>query len=299
MKSLFPFILVILVFGCSDKKTVKPDVTGFEMVDVTTVQIKMDKEVNETSGLAKMDSTYWTHNDSGGEAVIYQISVPAGQVIRKVEIDGVKNHDWEELTYDSMYLYIGDFGNNLGGRKNLMIHRVSITDISNMDIVTPETISFSYPDQEKYYRGYNHNHDCESMITYGDSIYLFSKNWLDKRCKLFALPKEPGSYAARLISEFDSKGTVTAAVLSEDEQHLYLLGYNPGVGFDPFVWSITNWSGENFLSGAKERRNIKVRRQMEAIEVINNKDLLLSAEHEGTGYPALFRLNGDAFGEAH
>lgn len=267
---------------------VVPDTSIYETAPLDTIQYQLDKVINETSGLVKIGDGYWTNNDSGGEPAIYQFDPLSGDVIRTVRVNGVKNHDWEELTSDSTYIYIGDFGNNRGNRKNLAIYKVLISEVLSKDEVEAELIQFSYPDQTAFYSGYNHNHDSEGMITFGDSLYLFSKNWQDMRCKLYALPKDPGTYEAHMISEFDSRGTITAAALSDDQQEIYLLGYNPGVGFDPFVWTLRDWHGTDFLSGDRVRKNFSVRRQMEAIIMSNDSTLYITSEDEDGGYPSLF-----------
>ena len=109
--------------------------------------------------------------------------------------------------------------------------------------------------------------------------------------KLYSLPKNPGTYVANLIASSDARGTLTAAALSEDESQLYLLGYNPGDGFDPFIWTVTDWSGSNFLSGEMERQNITNRRQTEGIIMADENTLFISAENESGGYPIPLKLN--------
>ena len=197
----------------------------------------------------------------------------------------------QDETQDEKYIYVGDFGNNMGNRRNLLIYIVDIADVLSQQEVEAQEIHFAYPDQNSFYNGYNHNHDAESMIAYGDSLYLFSKNWQNMRSKLYALPKEAGTYQAHLISEFDSRGTLTAAALSDDHHSLYLLGYNPGDGFHPFIWIIRDWQQNDFYSGDKVRYNFPVNLQTEAIIMANDSTLYISAENEDGESPSLYSFS--------
>lgn len=284
--------LMLCIISCHQRESrVVPDTSEFNYKTLDTVQLHMDKIINETSGMVRIGETFWTHNDSGGEPALYQFDPKSGQITNKVTIKGAKNYDWEELANDSTHIYIGDFGNNLGNRKNLLIYKVLTADVLSDKEVEAEKIHFVYPDQNSFYNGYNHNHDAESMVAYGDSLYLFSKNWQNMRSKLYALPKSAGTYEAHLISEFDSRGTLTAAALSDDLQTLFLLGYNPGDGFDPFIWIIRDWRGNDFYSGVKQRYNFAGNLQTEAIIMANDSTLYISSENEAGESPSLFSFS--------
>jgi hypothetical protein len=288
---LLPICLLMMAACHNSKDRVQPDTSIYKTITLDTVQVQLSKVIEETSGLARVDSTFWTLNDSGGEPALYQFDPISGEVLRTVMLSGAENKDWEDMTTDSTYVYVGNFGNNFGNRKDLKIYKARISDLLAQDEIEVEEIEFSYPDQETFSNGYGHNHDCESIIAYGDSLYLFSKNWQDMRTKLYSLPKTPGSYVAHMISTVDTRGTLTAAALSDDQSKLFLLGYNPGDGFDPFVWTVSDWQGSDFLTGKMERTNISNRRQTEAIVMADESTLYISAENEQGGYPILYKLN--------
>jgi len=260
------------------------------IIELNTLQTQLSKEVDENSGLVRIGDQFWTHNDSGGKAAIYQIDPQSGEVLKTVTIENAQNRDWEDLAADEQHLYIGDFGNNRGGRKDLVIYKIALADLIKSTTATAEVISFSYTDQDKYYNSYQHNHDCEAMIAKGDKLYLFSKNWLNKKCKLYELPKTAGNYSISPISEFDAQGTITAATLSDKGEELFLLGYIPGQGFDPFIWRISDWGNNQFFAGEMKRIDLKPRRQTEGISLYKDSLLLISAEAEGNGFPTLFTL---------
>jgi len=291
MKVFCSLLMISIIAACNRQERVQPDISIYTTITLDTVQAKLSKTIKETSGLARIDSTFWTLNDSGGEPALYQFDPYSGEVLRTVFFNGAINKDWEDMTTDSNFVYAGNFGNNFGNRKDLKIYKAQISDLLSKDEIAAEEIAFSYPDQKDFFNGYGHNHDCESIIAYGDSLYLFSKNWQDMQTKLYSLPKTPGTYVANLISSTDTRGALTAAALSDDQSQLYLLGYNPGDGFDPFIWTVSDWSGTNFLNGSMERKNITNRRQTEGIVMADDQTLFISAENESAGFPILFKLN--------
>src|SRR4051812_26285025 len=81
--------------------------------------------LKETSGLIYTDGGLWTLNDSGNSPAFYQIDESTGATLKTVNISNATNVDWEDLTADDTYFYIGDFGNNASGdRTDLKIYRV-------------------------------------------------------------------------------------------------------------------------------------------------------------------------------
>ena len=164
---------------------------------VVTAQVSaaispLPAEVRESSGLIFFDGMYWTLNDSGNLPCLYALDVDDGHLLRTVCMEGVPNIDWEELTQDEEHLYIGDFGNNRGTRKDLRIYKINKKDIpagENVTVSRFDTIMFSYAIQEDFdKRTHQHNFDCEAMLALNDSLFLFTKNWEDQRTVLYACP---------------------------------------------------------------------------------------------------------------
>ncbi len=46
------------------------------------------------------------------EALLYGLNPETGEILQRIEIENVKNRDWEDITIDETYFYVGDFGNN-------------------------------------------------------------------------------------------------------------------------------------------------------------------------------------------
>jgi len=98
--------------------------------------------LDETSGLILWNKRLWTHNDSE-DLNIYALDTINGNILQSVQLTGTVNKDWEEISHDKDYIYIGDFGNNSGGnRTDLKILKISKNSISAGQPVI-ETINFS------------------------------------------------------------------------------------------------------------------------------------------------------------
>ncbi|MBM9537994.1 hypothetical protein [Desulfobulbus alkaliphilus] len=253
-------------------------------------------EVHETSGLLFYDSRLWTFNDSGGEPVLYAIDQSNGTVTQRVRVNNVHNHDWEDITRDDTYLYVGDFGNNAGTRTNLAVYKVPLAALpkSGDAEVEAEIIRFRYPDQVSFAPSRTHNFDCEAMIAAGDFLYLFSKNRGDLRTNLYRIPKKPGNWVAETLDNFNSGGLVTGADFTKEHNEVILTGYNRFRGeYIPFLWLLFDFKGFNFLDGNKRRIELFDLKapQVEGVTYTTDRDVFLSAE-AGKSFKAMaYRFN--------
>jgi len=289
MKYMYSLICIGLLIGCKSGDKENIQLTAFEFVPFEKIA-DLDSAIKETSGITKDGKTIWTLNDSGNPNEIYQFDMQ-GKILHRVEISGSTNTDWEDMTSDSTDLYIGNFGNNVGKRKDLKIYGVTLDSLASKSTEVELEISFSYAAQVEFPGNYDHNFDCEAMVSYGDSLYLFSKSWKDEICMIYSLPKMAGNFKLRAKDQFDSKGVITGAALSPLEDRLCLLGYNFTRGaFDPFIWIFSDFEGADFFGGQKIRYNLDSKRQMEAVEWVSDSTLYITAEEENRGSPSLFRM---------
>lgn len=213
--------------------------------------------LNETSGLTWWDKKIWTHNDSGNDPLIYALDNATGNIIKTVAIKNASNIDWEDMAQDEKYIYIGDFGNNANGnRTNLKIYKIKKKDIKAKDSVNAEIINFAYADQIDFTpKGSNNtNFDCEAMITFGDSIFLFSKNWVDNKTRLYKLPKTPGTYSAENMADLDVQGLITGADIVAEQKIIILTGYSSSI--TPFIYLLYDFSGNDFFVANKRKISI-------------------------------------------
>ncbi len=126
--------------------------------------------IDESSGIeTDGDGIRWTHDDSGGDNVIYGISAD-GSLMRTIQLNGVTNTDWEEMTCDDEgNLYICDVGNNDNIRTNLRIHIIPDPSTIAADTVTPSTIFYTFEDQTAFPPpAAEMNYDVEAVIVHGE-----------------------------------------------------------------------------------------------------------------------------------
>lgn len=228
---------------------------------------EIDSKISEGSGLTAWNGKLWTHNDSD-DSRIFALDTVDGKVIDAFMVPA-KNKDWEEISHDNDYFYLGDFGNNAGKRDTVRIYRIKKTDISSKSI-TLSTISFAWPNRI--------NPDCEAMVVLNDSIYLFTKEWkTERQTRVFSLPKQPGKYEAKYKSTLKTRVLITGASFHEDKKRLVLCGYN--LVLRPFLLVFENISGTDFFSGKSRRIKIKKRfRQVEGIATFDGNRYHLISE---------------------
>jgi hypothetical protein len=310
-RSLLLFLLLIgpavqasaQVSGCTD-----PQALNFDSLAIvndgscmypstSTVPKKMVRslsvELRETSGLIFWNNALWTHNDSGGEPVLYKLDTLNGKVLQRVTLVNALNIDWEEIAQDESHVYIGDFGNNLGNRKDLRIYAVSKTEIpSDGDgEASASVINFSYADQQNFDPANRSNdYDCEAMVAFGDSLYLFTKNWANQQSRLYALPKTPGTYSVYPIDTLAADGLITGADLSPSGNELVLCGYK---NYSPFLWLLFDFSNGSFFKGNKRRINFSgmTGTQTEGAAFLRESEVVISSEKTAIRPAGLFKIN--------
>ena len=240
---------------------------------------KLPNSIKETSGLIKVDGQLWTLNDSGGKAELYQISEKDGRILKTLKISNTRNYDWEDIAYDDTYVYIGDMGNNRGNRKNLKIYKIPRAALRTQKSVSAELISFAYSDQKDFRsRPQKNNYDCEAMVAYNGKLYLFSKNWQNKKTRLYELSTQTGTHEAKYLSTFNIQGMVTGASLNKEMGILLLTTYSSLLNVE--VWAFTNYKDDNFFDGDKKQLNFSsaLQGQVEGVTFKANYKAYLSSE---------------------
>lgn len=245
----------------------------------------LNSVVNETSGLLYFSGQIWTFNDSGNKPEIYQVDSTTGMVLRTIVIRNAVNTDWESVAQDESSIYIGDFGNNAGKRRDLQILKFSKTDILNpaCDTVQAGFIFFNYPDQTVFATAFGENNfDCEAFFFRNDSLHLFCKNWSDLHTKHYVLSADTGNYTARLSENFNVDGLITDASIN-GKGSIVLLGYKKikGRKYTCFTWLLTDYDGSFYFGGNKRRVELGSALrlgQTEGIVLKNNNTGWISAE---------------------
>ena len=304
-------------FGCTDSQATNFNASasindGSCLYNPTNYSLNLVANLvdtlSENSGLVWAAGKLYTFNDSGSGTKVYEVTAN-GTIIRTIHIANSTNVDWEAMTSDSTYFYIGDFGNNNGNRTDLCIYRLLKSEVTNnaLDTVVAEIMNFSWADQLDFTSAFNANYfDCEAFYATEDSLFLFSKNWVDLKTKCYSLPNYwTDTLNATLISQFDVDGLITDACKDTINDRIYLLGYkNNGSNFyTSFIWCLWDHASNFIFSGNKRRieiGNVLTVSQTEGITLSDNGTAYVSAEKviNIITIPAkLFNLNFSAYFE--
>ncbi len=239
----------------------------------------LDNSLNESSGLVIWNDLLWTHNDSE-DLNIYSLELPDGIINGYYSLTGSVNKDWEEISQDDEFFYIGDFGNNSNGnRQDLMILRIKKNSLT-ADPPEIDEIGFSYPDQTDLTAlgANNTDFDCEAFIMSDDSIYLFTKQWISKKTTVYSLPKNPGTYVAKKRFTYNIEGLITGATYLQSKHLIVLCGYSELL--EPFIYLLYDFSGTNFFGGNKRKVNLSLPfHQIEGITTDNGLKYYLTNEN--------------------
>ncbi len=189
-------------------------------------------ELGETSGLICSADAQYTIADSGNSPTLYRID-DEGVIIEGVDV-AKKNNDWESVTADDKFFYIGDFGNNAGKRRKLVIHKVSRDDLSS-----EARLTFTYDNYEpKKNELYAHDFDAEAMVARHDKLVLFSKSWLTKTLRVYHLNKQAEEQHISPVTTIEGlPGVVTGADWDRFHNRYVVVGYSSNAFgiVDPFV----------------------------------------------------------------
>jgi hypothetical protein len=220
MKRKFYFIFVFLI-----------SVSFSAQQDLEWLKLKLHKiavlsdSLKENSGLDFFQNKLLTFNDSGNTSDIFEIDKTSGK-IKKIFKTNLKNIDWESLTSDSTNIYIGDFGNNAGTRKDLKIYKIPFDSALNIqNLISEQEIPFFYPEQKDFTsKNLNNNFDGEAMIFLNRKLHIFTKEWASKATShYFVDPNISGNQPAEKLENFQTNFVVTDAAYFRKK--LYLIGY--------------------------------------------------------------------------
>src|SRR5688572_16971225 len=236
--------------------------------------------LKETSGLELTSNDHlWTMVDDR-IAILYGIDLQ-GKVTRAIHLNNV-NIEWEDLAQDELgNLYIGDFGNNRNTRRNCKIYKLPPPDSIKENIATADIINYTYPDQKEFPPPASRlNFDMEAMVSFGEHLYLFSKNRTNPftgYARMYRVPNTPGTYVAELMdSVYLGPGHmyqtwVTGADISPDKKTLALLTHDK-------VWLFHCFPGDHFFKGTMTTVQLNHFSQKEGICFSTNTELYISDE---------------------
>ncbi|RZS96814.1 hypothetical protein [Cecembia calidifontis] len=192
-----------------------------------------NRAIDEASGLVfsrKHSGILYTHNDSGGEPVIYLLDT-IGRHIGEINLVGVKNRDWEDIAIgpgpdpERKYIYVGEIGDNDGRYKQIKIFRIPEPDVLEKEMqAKPEVLVLQYPDGPR---------DAETLMVdpITQDIFILSKR--DSVNILYRVPQSAfsqGEYTLQKVMELPFTMSV-AGDIADDGSKIIIKNY-----FTVFYW---------------------------------------------------------------
>ncbi len=213
--------------------------------------------------------TVWMIEDQGNSPKVYGFDLTDKHPLKTIIVENAKNNDWEDLTSDNEgNLYVGDFGNNSGKRKEFNIYKLNtITKAENT--INAEVISYSVPKSME-------NEDFESFFLYKGYFYIFSKD--DKKGTVIKVANTIGNTEAKIVSEFNLKGkdgAITSADISADGTQVILLNHDK-------LWKLSNFKEDDFFSGTIEKQSFDHNTQKEGLCYLNSETVIITDERNGS-----------------
>ena len=253
----------------------------------------LDAGINETSGLLYLNNTLITHNDTDGTNQLFEVDTNTGNVTRTVTVTNASNGDWEDLTYDDTYIYIGDFGNYEGHRTDLKVYRIALADYFANTSVMADIINFSYSNQTDFTPSpLATNYDAEGLIHYNNKLYVFSKNWLDGNTNIYELSKTPGTYSLSIIDTIAVQGLISGATYNHLNGEIVLTGYGTN---GSFLIQLSGFHSGLFSNGTVTKTIVGIPEnyspQIEGIAPTDANAYFISAEENSPASSGLYSFN--------
>jgi len=280
MKSAARIFVIFLLQSIFGVVIAQPNLPTVTLAPVYSVQLP--SELLETSSITHFQQGLLTQNDNSDEN-LYVIDTLNGAILQTFALLGTSNLDWEEITQDSVYLYVGDFGNNAGNRTDLHILRIEKSSLLG-GAPAIDTIAFAYEDQTDFTpSNQNTAFDCEAFIAGTDSLFLFTKNWNDLSTVCYSVPKIPGNYIAQRKDSSAVNGLITGATFLPSKKLVILSGYSSLL--QPFMYLLFDFEGTDFFSAFQQKINLSLNfHQVEGISTTNGIDVYLTNEYFSQGF---------------
>ncbi|AOW19565.1 hypothetical protein [Urechidicola croceus] len=240
------------------------------------LKFNLPELLSETSGLEFFNNKFISHNDSGGQPVLYELDSVYGSIVRTVTILNAKNTDWEDIAQDEKHIFVADMGNNAGKRRDLKIYKISKNDYLNNSTVIAKTINFKYGDQKDFSSSSKNNFDAEALTSFKDSLLIFSKNRGDSKTKIYTLSKDGDSQIAKYKTTLDVDGLITGATYNASNDSVLLCGYVDTLS--PFLIYIESFSTSKSFVRINLSQIIGVGSQVEGIAFDENGNYYFSRE---------------------
>jgi hypothetical protein len=201
--------------------------------DPPSVSISLPDDIRESSGVAasrQYPGVFWTHNDSGWDAVLFAVD-STGAILGRVRVAGATNRDWEDIELapctpgsERTCLFIGDIGDNNERHPRIGIYRIPEPN-PFADTVSQRATIFraTYPDGPR---------DAEALFVTDRGIHVINKG-RSHPIELFRIPPPYRAGATVQLQRLQQLGPpvasfsahVTAAAASPDQQRVVVRTY--------------------------------------------------------------------------
>ena len=270
LRFLFASFLLVTLSACTTNK-------------LPEGAIELSKKIDETSGLASFENNFLTLNDSGGKPALYSFNAK-GDLLETHKIDGAINRDWEDIAQDSTHFYIADTGNNYATREDLTVYIVT------RDFKLKDSIKISYASQTNFKKKKKNKYDAETLIAYGDSLLIFSKNRKSQKTQLYAFPKEGGQFSLEKLHTFDVNALITGGDYDSNSKQLVLTAYLPD--YTQYIFKAENFQLDQLEDIVLERYQLPLKpAQIEAVKILDNGSVWITSEGEGSSLPYLYKVD--------
>ena len=278
MRILFVF-LVLSTFICCQSAN---NSSNEESIVKTVEKYNLPEILEETSGLAMLNDTLWTLNDSGNEAALYAIGTK-GELLNKRDT-AKTNIDWEDMTVVNGNMLVADMGNNFGTRKNLYLFEV---DLSNGGATTLDSITFHYPEQDNFDFQQTTQFDAEGIVVVENKIVVFTKNRSTLTSEVYVI--SPSGGPATKMGSLAVGSLITGADYHHESKTLALTGYTRDD--NQYLYVIDNFSLSAIADANISQYNLDFNgAQIEAISIINAKTFWITSEETKTYNAFLAKL---------
>lgn len=276
---LFMGCIAIAVLACNKEEGTEKQMPSSK-VRIVHSSI-LPEELEECSAVEiNSNNELWMINDSYNTNELFLVG-HHGELVKTIRLNGVENHDWEDLSVDAEgNLYVGDFGNNDNDRQDLAIYRISSDALEVGSNCCPEIINYFYedqlefpPDDDQFY------FDVEAFFVCRQKAYLFTKD-RSEPCsgliKMYELPVQPGTYKAKLLGSYDTntdwdKGAITSADISPDGSRMALLSTER-------IWLFSSFEFPDFFSGQLNTMELPESHQYEGLVFKDNNSFYITNE---------------------
>lgn len=270
LRFLFASFLLVTLSACTTNK-------------LPEGAIELSKKIDETSGLASFENNFLTLNDSGGKPALYSFNAK-GDLLETHKIDGAINRDWEDIAQDSTHFYIADTGNNYATRDDITVYIVT------KDFKLKDSIKISYASQKNFKKKKKNKYDAETLIAYGDSLLIFSKNRKSQKTQLYAFPKEGGQFSLEKIHTYDVNALITGGDYDSNSKRLVLTAYLPD--YTQYIFKAENFQLDQLEDLVLERYQLPLKpAQIEAVKILDDGSVWITSEGEGSSLPYLYKVD--------